>query len=137
MCKECKSRGKKEDDRKSRSSVVQLAETESEISNIEDRIMTDGRLSLDKENKLLKQLKFLRIKRNALLPDVEENSIIKLDLKDLDGSILTLKAEADAEHKKMIEGHEKADEIWNEIKPLFEERDFRPPSPTTNLFELS
>ena len=24
----------------------------------------------------------------------------------------------------MIECHEKADEIWNEIKPLFEERDF-------------
>ena len=42
-----KSRGKKEDDRNSRSSVIQLAETESEISNIEDRIMTDGRLSLD------------------------------------------------------------------------------------------
>ena len=119
-----KSRGKKEDDRNSRSSVIQLAETESEISYIEDRIMTDGRLSLDKENKLLKQLKLLRAKRKALLPEVQENSIIKLDLKDLDGSILTLKAEADAEHKMMIECHEKADEIWNEIKPLFEERDF-------------
>ena len=117
-----KSRGRKEDDRNSRSSVIQLAETESEISNIEDRIMTDGRLSLDKENKLLKELKLLRVKRKALLPEVQENSIIKLDLKDLDGSILTLKAEADAEHKMMIECHEKADEIWNEIKPFSRER---------------
>ena len=39
-----KSRGKKEDDRNSRSSVIQLAETESEISYIEDRIMTDGKI---------------------------------------------------------------------------------------------
>ena len=58
------------------------------------------------------------------MPEVEENSIIKLDLKDLDGSILTLKAEADSEHNLMLEAHKKADEIWEEIKPLFEERDF-------------
>ena len=47
-----KSKGKRDDDRNSRSAVVELAEVESGISNIEDRIMTDGRLSLDKENKL-------------------------------------------------------------------------------------
>ena len=49
-----RSKGRREDNKNSRSVVVQLAETESEISNIEDRIMTDGTLSLDKENKLLK-----------------------------------------------------------------------------------
>lgn len=119
-----KSKGKRDDDRNSRSAVVELAEVESGISNIEDRIMTDGRLSLDKENKLLKQLKSLKSRRNQLMPEVEENSIIKLDLKDLDGSILTLKAEADSEHNLMLEAHKKADEIWEEIKPLFEERDF-------------
>ena len=110
-----KSRGKRDDDRNSRSAVVNLAEVESGISNIEDRIMTDGRLSLDKENKLLKQLKSLKSRRNQLMPEVEENSIIKLDLKDLDGSILTLKAEADSEHNLMLEAHKKADEIWEEI----------------------
>ena len=119
-----KSRGKKEDDRNSRSSVIQLAETESEISNIEDRIMTDGRLSLDKENKLLKQLKLLRAKRKALLPEVQGNSIIKLDLKDLDGSILTLKAEADAAHQAMLEAVGRADEKSKEVDEAFAHRDF-------------
>ena len=119
-----KSKGRREDDKNSRSVVVQLAETESEIGNIEDRIMTDGTLGLDKENKLLKKLKTLRQKRKELLPSVEEHSMIKLDLKDLDGSILTLKAEADAEHQAMIDAHEEADKIWEEIRPMFEERDF-------------
>ena len=119
-----KSKGRREDNKNSRSVVVQLAETESEIGNIEDRIMTDGTLGLDKENKLLKKLKTLRQKRKELLPSVEEHSMIKLDLKDLDGSILTLKAEADAEHQAMIDAHEEADKIWEEIRPMFEERDF-------------
>ena len=69
-----KSKGKRDDDRNSRSTVVELAEVESGISNIEDRIMTDGRLSLDKENKLLKQLKSLKSRRNQLMPEVEIQS---------------------------------------------------------------
>ena len=119
-----RSKGRREDNKNSRSVVVQLAETESEIGNIEDRIMTDGTLGLDKENKLLKKLKTLRLKRKELLPSVEEHSMIKLDLKNLDGSILTLKAEADAEHQAMVDAHEEADKIWEEIRPMFEERDF-------------
>ena len=119
-----KSKGRRDDGKNSRSVVIQLAETESEIANIEDRIMTDGGLSLEKENQLLKKLKTLKSRRVKLLPSVEEHSIIKLDLKDLDGSILTLKAEADAEHQAMLEAHEQADKIWEEIKPMFEERDF-------------
>jgi uncharacterized coiled-coil DUF342 family protein len=119
-----RSKGRREDNKNSRSVVVQLAETESEIGNIEDRIMTDGTLGLDKENKLLKKLKTLRLKRKELLPSVDEHSMIKLDLKNLDGSILTLKAEADAEHQAMIDAHEEADKIWEEIRPMFEERDF-------------
>ena len=119
-----RSKGRREDNKNSRSVVVQLAETESEIGNIEDRIMTDGTLGLDKENKLLKKLKTLRLRRKELLPSVEEHSMIKLDLKNLDGSILTLKAEADAEHQAMVDAHEEADNIWEEIRPMFEERDF-------------
>ena len=119
-----KSKGLRDDGKNSKSVVIQLAETESEIANIEDRIMTDGGLSLEKENQFLKKLKTLKSRRVKLLPSVEEHSIIKLDLKDLDGSILTLKAEADAEHQAMLEAHEQADKIWEEIKPMFEERDF-------------
>ena len=40
-----------------KSILIQLSETVSEIERIEDQIMTAGRLSLEKENKLLKKLK--------------------------------------------------------------------------------
>ena len=39
-----------------KSILIQLSETVSEIERIEDQIMTDGRLSLEKENKLKKLL---------------------------------------------------------------------------------
>jgi uncharacterized coiled-coil DUF342 family protein len=42
----------------------------------------------------------------------------------MEGSIQLLKAEADAQHKSMLEANKEADEIWEEIKPMFEERDF-------------
>ena len=42
----------------------------------------------------------------------------------MDESISRLKAEADLEHQAMVDCHKKGDEIWEEIKPLFEERDF-------------
>ena len=38
--------------------------------------------------------------------------------------IQTLKSESDNEHQLMIEKHKEADEIWSNIKPMLEERDF-------------
>ncbi len=116
-------RGKR-DDGPGKSVVIQLSETVGEIERIENRIMTDGTLSLDKENSLIKKLKSLISRRDKLIPDVEEHQIISIDLSDMDESIQKLRAEADNEHSLMIEQNKLADEIWLEIKPMLEERDF-------------
>jgi len=116
-------RGKREDG-PGKSILIQLSETVSEIERIEEKIMTDGRLSLEKENKLLKRLKSLISRKDELLPAVEEFQLIKVDLGDLEQSIQKLKSESDSEHQLMIEKHKEADEIWSNIKPMLEERDF-------------
>ncbi len=63
-------------------------------------------------------------RRNELLPAVAEFEIIKIDLNDMDGSIIILKSEADSEHQAMIDCHKQADGIWEDVKPILEERDF-------------
>ncbi|MDP7355794.1 MAG: hypothetical protein QF843_00605 [Candidatus Thalassarchaeaceae archaeon] len=107
-----------------KSVVIQLSETVGEIERIEDRIMTDGALTLEKENSMIKKLRSLISKRDELIPHVEQQRIISIDMNDMDESIHRLRAEADNEHKLMLEQNSLADEIWNEIKPMFEERDF-------------
>ena len=42
----------------------------------------------------------------------------------MEQSIQKLKSESDNEHQLMIEKHKEADEIWSNIKPMLEERDF-------------
>ena len=116
-------RGKR-DDGPGKSVVIQLSETVGEIERIENRIMTDGTLSLDKENSLIKKLKSLISRRDKLIPDVEEHQIISIDLSDMDESIQKRRAEADNEHNMMIDQNKLADDIWAEIKPMLEERDF-------------
>ena len=117
-------RGKKESSKGNKSTIVELSETVAEIERIERQLMTDGTLSLKKENSLLKVLKKLIIKRDELTPLASELNLLNIDLGDMEGSIQLLKAEADAEHKIMLDFHSQADDIWNSIKPLFEERDF-------------
>ena len=119
-----KKRGRRDEERGSKSIVIELSETEGQIERIERRLETDGRLKLEDENKLLKELKKLIGKRNELLPAVKEHQAITIDLGDMDESITRLKAEADSEHQSMLDCHKQADELWEEIKPLFEERDF-------------
>ena len=114
----------KRDNGPGKSVVIQLSETVGDIERIENRIMTDGNLSLEKENSLIKKLRSLISRRDELIPHVEQQRIVSIDLSDMDESIQRLRAEADNEHKLMIEQNGLADEIWGEIKPLFEERDF-------------
>lgn len=116
-------RGKRSDDG-TKSIVVQLSQTIGEIERIENRIMTDGSLTLDKENAMLKKLKSLIAKRDELMPAAEEFQIIEIDLGDMEGSIQLLKAEADLQHKAMLDANKEADGIWEEVKPMLEERDF-------------
>ena len=49
---------------------------------------------------------------------------LKIDLGDLESTIQSLKAEADAQHNAMTDAHKEADAIWEEVKPMLEERDF-------------
>ena len=86
--------------------------------------MTDGALTLEKENSMIKKLRSLISRRDELIPHVEQQRIISIDLSDMDESIQRMRAEADNEHKLMLEQNSLADQIWNEIKPMFEERDF-------------
>jgi len=107
-----------------KSVVIELSETIGEIERIENQIMTDGNLSLKKENRLLKKLKNLISKRDELMPAVQELQVIEIDLGDMEGSIQLLRSKADAEHQAMLDSNKEADEIWEEIKPMLEERDF-------------
>jgi uncharacterized coiled-coil DUF342 family protein len=107
-----------------KSVVIQLSETVGEIDRIENQIMTDGSLTLDKENRLIKKLRSLISRRDELIPTVEEHQIMSIDIGDMDESILRLRSEADNEHQNMISQNKLADEIWDEIKPMLEERDF-------------
>ena len=117
-------KGKRSDAKESKSVIFQLSEIINEIEKIENTMMTDGRLILETENKLLKKLKVLINKRNELMPSVEEFELINIDLGDMDGSIRLLKSEADKAHQEMIEFHKKADAIWEDVKPMLSERDF-------------
>ena len=71
-------RGRREEGTKS--VVIELSETLGEIERIENQIMTDGTLSLKKENRLLKILKNLISKRDELMPAVQELQVIEIDL---------------------------------------------------------
>jgi uncharacterized coiled-coil DUF342 family protein len=117
-------KGKRSDAKESKSVIFQLSEIINEIEKIENTMMTDGRLILETENKLLKKLKVLINKRNKLMPSVEEFELINIDLGDMDGSIRLLKSEADKAHQEMIDFHKKADAIWEDVKPMLAERDF-------------
>jgi len=117
-------RGKKGEEGKAKTGVVALSETIAKISSIENRIMTDGTLTLKAENRILRELKSLIARRDELLPAAAEFENIKIDLGDLESTIQSLKAEADAQHKAMTDAHKEADAIWEEVKPMLEERDF-------------
>ena len=61
-------KGRRSEASKAKSDVVELSEVMAEISNIENRLMTDGTLTLKAENRLLRKLKILASKRDVLLP---------------------------------------------------------------------
>ncbi len=117
-------RGRRDEAKGTKSVVIELSETINEIEKIENTMMTDGRLILETENKLLKKLKVLIAKRDKLMPAVKDFEAINIDIGDMDGSIKILKSEADKAHQEMIDFHKKADLIWEDVKPMLAERDF-------------
>ncbi|MEC8926918.1 MAG: hypothetical protein VYB17_01490, partial [Candidatus Thermoplasmatota archaeon] len=107
-----------------KSPILELSEIHSQIEKLETTLEITG-MSLDKENKILKLIKKHNVRKKELEPLVEEAMRIKIDLDNIEGSIQELKVEADAEHKAMVELHKEADELWETIKPRFEERNFK------------
>ena len=107
-----------------KSPILELSEIQSQIDKLETMLETTG-MTLDKENKVLKLVKKHSNRKKELEPLVAEELRIKVDLDNIEGSIQELKAEADAEHKAMVDLHDEADKLWETIKPLFEERDFK------------
>ena len=107
-----------------KSPILELSEIQSQIDKLETMLETTG-MTLDKENKVLKLVKKHSNRKKELEPLVAEELRIKVDLDNIEGSIQELKAEADTEHKAMVDLHNEADKLWETIKPLFEERDFK------------
>ena len=93
-----KKRGRRDEERGSKSVVIELSETEGQIDKIERRLETDGRLKLEDENASQRNSRNL-LKRNELLPAIKEHEALTIDLGDMDESISRLKAEADSEHR--------------------------------------
>ena len=108
-----------------KSPILELSEVQAQIEKLETMLETDGSIDLMKENKMLKLVKKHILRKRELEPLVEEEMRIKIDLSNIEGSIQELKSEADAEHAAMVECHKEGDELWDTIKPLFEERDFK------------
>ena len=107
-----------------KSPILELSEVMSQIEKLETKLETTG-MSLEKENDILKLIKRHGMRRKELEPLVEEEMRIKIDLDNIEGSIQQLKGEADTEHAAMVECHNEADELWEDIKPRFEERDYK------------
>jgi uncharacterized coiled-coil DUF342 family protein len=107
-----------------KSPILELSEIQSQIDKLETMMETTG-MTLDKENKVLKLVKKHSNRKKELEPLVADELRIKVDLDNIEGSIQELKTEADAEHKAMVDLHNEADKLWETIKPLFEERDFK------------
>ena len=107
-----------------KSPILELSEIQSQIDKLETMLETTG-MTLDKENKVLKLVKKHSNRKKELEPLVAEELRIKVDLDNIEGSIQELKTEADTEHKAMVDLHNEADKLWETIKPLFEERDFK------------
>ncbi|MEE3083269.1 MAG: hypothetical protein VX320_04170 [Candidatus Thermoplasmatota archaeon] len=107
-----------------KSPIVELSELTAQIEKLETMLETTP-MKIEKENKVVKLVKQHMTRKKELEPLVEEEMKIKIDLSNIEGSIKELKAEADTEHKAMVEAHNEGDKVWETIKPLFEERDFK------------
>jgi uncharacterized coiled-coil DUF342 family protein len=79
---------------------------------------------MKREKEIMERLKRMDNRIGELAPDVQEFELVKIDVKDLDGSIKLLKSEADAEHQLFLEAIKVADEISKRIDEAFAHRDF-------------
>ena len=95
-------KGRRGDKDAKRSATAEYHQLKAEMERLEETFETSS-VGMKKEKEMMDKLKRMGNRVGELAPEVKEFELVKVDLKDLDGSIKTLKAEADAEHQLFIE----------------------------------
>lgn len=118
-----KAKSGKMDVRKSKNVTAEFNKLTSTISELEKKIETSYH-PLDKENKILKQIKEFKESKQDLEPLIDENAKLEINLSDTENAIVELKAVADEAHKLMVDALKEARKKSEELNSLFKERDF-------------
>ena len=118
-----KAKSGRTDKRKSKNITVEFNKLTSTISELERKIETSYH-PLDKENKILKQIKEHKGNMQELEPLIDENAKLEIDLSNTESAIGELKIVADEAHKLMVTALKEARKLSDELGSLFKERDF-------------
>lgn len=111
------------DKRKSKNVTVEFNKLNSTIAELEKQIETSYH-PLDKENKILKQIKAHKVNIQDLEPLIDENAKLVVDLSNTESAITELKLVADESHKLMVDALKEARKLSDELSSLFKERNF-------------
>ena len=116
-------KGKRGDKDAKRSATAEFHQLKAEMERLEETFQTSS-VGMKREKEIMERLKRMDNRIGELAPDVQEFELVKIDVKDLDGSIKLLKSEADAEHQLFLEAIKVADDISKRIDEAFAHRDF-------------
>ena len=111
------------DKRKSKNITLEFNKLNSTIAELEKQIETSYH-PLDKENKILKQIKAHKVNIQDLEPLIDENAKLEVDLSNTESAINELKLVADESHKLMVDALKEARKLSEELNSLFKERNF-------------
>ena len=111
------------DKRKSKNVTAEFNKLNSTIAELEKQIETKYH-PLDKENKILKQIKSHKEDIQGLEPLIDENAKLEVDLSNTESAITELKLVADESHKLMVDALKEARKMSEELDSLFKERNF-------------
>ena len=111
------------DKRKSRNVAAEFNKLNSTIAELEKQIETIYH-PLDKENKILKQIKAHKGDIQDLEPLIDENAKLEVDLSNTESAIIELKLVGDESHKLMVDALKEARRLSDELNSLFKERNF-------------
>lgn len=116
-------KGRRDEKGEKRSATAEYNQLKSEVSNLEKTYETSS-VGPKKEKEIMEKLKRMHRRIEELKPEVAQFEMVSVDLNDLDGSIKTLRAEADAAHNQMLEAVKVADELSKDLDEAFAHRDF-------------
>tara|TARA_B100001113_G_scaffold325268_1_gene297424 strand:- start:130 stop:1062 length:933 start_codon:yes stop_codon:yes gene_type:complete len=109
--------------RKSKNLTIEFNKLNSTIAQLEKQIETTYN-TLEKEKKILKQIKSHKIDIQDLEPLIDEKSKLDVDLSNTETAITELKMVGDESHKLMVDALKEARKISEELNSLFKERNF-------------